>query len=911
MSSQSLYSQSTYISRQREEQIISEWLNESGVTKPTLYLNGLGGIGKTQLLHRLKDLSTVQPSIVILGDIIDLYATENRQLSGIALNIARQLESVNDWDPLTKEYIQKLLQLSSLQNAANINEALLGVLLEVLNHKSLVIRIDTFELAPDYIKSWIIDFVMAVDEYKRKEDINQSLLVAIAGREAGLFKKDVLEKWCLVLNPSPFSAREVIDYFQQKGLTEISEDTAKRIAELSNGRPILIALSVDWMKYAGKTPQDFFGCDPQDFERRMIERVRELRTPQDKVIYAMAHLHRRFDREILSKVLGIDDKSSRHLIDSISKFSFVKNRPGDGENIICQLHDEMIRLMKKYAWIGLDDFQQTRQKWSKKVVDIYTRRIEEAKDSPTRQALEIEKLGYICDYSPDEAFNYWNDLHENFNDDNIETREAINAELSLVLDKLNIVQRNWFKSRVANILFQQGKTAEAIALREELLRDPSYGRLLQAAQKARLVEMYAESGSFKKAREYAEDTKIWFSDNLPESFPEQEYRSACRYHGMFHTNLGYMMRKLGKSKEALREYKKALGFYSNAGKRAYKNIGSVRTNLAYAHHLVGEDQIAVKECQLAIKYREKFDQIEVGISYNVMGIIRSGQLNYYSAEYWFEKARESCRQVNLKRGEALVDLAHGRLLHQQGRCVKEQVRHGLYCTIFPQAREMLERAVKGLNTDAQYLAEALNDLGTLYRNHDYLDEAIVIFDESLTVCRRNELSYWKADNYQDRSVTHKLLADRVKDDTETSTEYIKFLNMAESDANQALEIAGEINSYQTISRSQRTLADIAFSYRKYEQAFKLALSSIQYLLRTDEYSLNESPAKKEVLFDEWLTWLTDMLLEIPDAASVKVYGLQLKNDWVYSEGVTGESKRRTNDFIQRINDFIDSYEIIK
>lgn len=53
----------------------------------------------------------------------------------------------------------------------------------------------------------------------------------------------------------------------------------------------------------------------------------------------------------------------------------------------------------------------------------------------------------------------------------------------------------------------------------------------------------------------------------------------------------------------------------------------------------------------------------------------------------------------------------------------------------------------------------------------------------------------------------------------------------------------------------------AFKQGNYEQSLEIALLSCINILELDQYSLSNSPAIRELLREEWLTWLTEDLLE--------------------------------------------------
>ncbi|NEZ57584.1 tetratricopeptide repeat protein [Leptolyngbyaceae cyanobacterium CCMR0081] len=163
------------------------------------------------------------------------------------------------------------------------------------------------------------------------------------------------------------------------------------------------------------------------------------------------------------------------------------------------------------------------------------------------------------------------------------------------------------------------------------------------------------------------------------------------------------------------------------------------------------------------------------------------------------------------------------------------------------------------------MIEAYNEKGTLFREQGKFEDAIDCYQESHKISKKSNDLIWATDNLQDMGVAYYLQGD---------------LDQAQLVSIQAQHLAEQKKSPHLAGRARRTLANILFHQEKYKESIETALLSCINILEIDQYSLNNSPAMRELLIEEWLTWLTeDLLEEIQDISLRKGQCQYLLNYW--------------------------------
>jgi tetratricopeptide (TPR) repeat protein len=850
------YAQKEFINRRKELDDFSNLITSASNPDADwiLMVEGEGGIGKTSLLNEYVRTTKERSNSLVTNQFIDFQWVNSAFTVNILHSIAIQLHS-----PELEDFVRKY---EKYQNDPDADELLIDSFVKCFGEfpedQLIVILFDTSEKISDSVRRDISKILDDLHEQHPKT------IVVFAGRPG--FSNTLNLKRSRLLHLEPFTEENVREFFAEYG-EHLETEIVTKAYTLSlgtsgkngEGQLVLLGLMVDWIQKAGGIPSQLVDyADPSKFEHAMVAPIMDLEFPDDDCIMAMCHLYRRFDEEIMRFVLGIDLEKAKLLFDRLKKYTFVKYSESDEERS-CVLHDQMKILIDKYLWKTYDDGRKQRNNWSDRIIEYYDQKLQDPK-LKRREAhvLSIEKLAYLCDYKPAKAYEFWNQLTREYNDQYPDVRRRINEFLGNIKDKLTKQQSWYLRSRETTILAQTGEIRKAIELRESLLSEltdieGTDALLIIASQKSKLVGLYAEDNSSKTLSEteaFARSTAEWFESiaSEMENSSTQDREDLQRYIGGFYSNYGYLNRKLGNNALARKFYQRAISEAGKAKKRGESIVAEARNNAAYVEHLYGNDFEAIRECELSIQMKLRRERSALGYSYNVMGIIRSGQLRDHQAREWFARARAIFEEYRNPRGNAFVNLAEGRLLRQQGWCIYRDPERAYTCDEYKQAEQLLKQAEVSLRDDHQYYAEVLNDLGTLYRFQGEYKKSVEYYEKSLEISKNNSLKYWEADNYQDLAVSS-LLQNEI--------------DQAESHAKHALNIAQTMHpqSPQTVSRAYRTLADVAKrSTNNLEHIVNLSIQSFVNLFVPDWHSPNDSLAKKAMLYDEWLYWLKDEIL---------------------------------------------------
>ena len=221
-----------------------------------------------------------------------------------------------------------------------------------------------------------------------------------------------------------------------------SPEMVKKIHMLSDGRPILIALSLDWLARGGWSPDlypigisellqrkarsDTWGQIQSRFERSLVGQIRKLTTPLDEAVRYVAICRKGCNTDLLARLMNLSRDEASTLIVQLVKFSFVKALRPDNRDMFF-LHDEMYDLVEKYVWLedyGPDYEEQARLDevvitWYTEQLDRYSDLIRASRDWSERgdlrreqQLLYAERLYYQFDQDPSNGYLEYTRLDE-------------------------------------------------------------------------------------------------------------------------------------------------------------------------------------------------------------------------------------------------------------------------------------------------------------------------------------------------------------------------------------------------------------------------------------------------------------------------------------------------------------------
>jgi tetratricopeptide (TPR) repeat protein len=857
-----------------------------------LNIHGDGGIGKSQLIQAFAEKS--QENSLVTGILIDLAITSHKTESGILRSLAKQLFSPENYD----KFVGQVGAFGeSFDSLISLRKEFIPYY-QQLNAKHLILLFDTTEQLNDNAKYFLNNTLI---ELKKT---NNATFVIAAGRpqKNSLAPFDELEKYLVTpLFLNPLSTLEVDQYFQQAIPEEnIDENTKQKLIKLSQGRPILVALIVDWANN-GNDLKELANINPDQFERELVLKIVTLRTPEDEGISLMAFLHRRFDEEIWHYISGglTTLEEIRKALNKLAKFSFVKVHVSVNSKNPTKyaLHDEFLVFLLKYIHslpvFFSSDVEKNR---CLRMVVYYANKISKETDEIKCQEFERERLYYCLKGDLEKGIEYWRQLRNKAITSEIQ--KAVNGELDDFIDKLSILVQFELELAKAIALYDDGNYVEAAKLLENLivkllrLDDSEQKLILEARSKARLVLCYAQNReTLDKAIEVGEQYKEWFA-NLENT--AQLTEKIKTYQGRLFNNLGFAYRANGDIEQAINHYTQAINIYRSIPNDSQDDQQAItRTNLAYVLDLYSPEgsRQAMQHITTAIqiKLRTGSPPSSLGLTYNVQGILETHSRLYLIAFTCFEKALKQFEKAKNKRGEAMVYLAYAHALRQFGWYLvrpqkhnRENYQRNLQTKeYYEKAGQMLGKAIDIFKSiESPQLLDSLHEQGCLFREQAQYDKALEYFYKAKEECNKK---YLLVKILSDIAIIYQIQANLPN---KTQSESVELKQKTFGYATQATQIGLECKAYHFVSRAQRTKADILIDYQQYEEAVNTAKDSILNLVKVD-LNVTENPATKGVFLSYWLEWFTDFLPKLPQRDRFK-YAQYLIQEWSKQESLEFE-----------------------
>lgn len=425
--------------------------SEDGGKPKALLLQGPGGIGKTKLLARLReDLSN--EGGFDCTTVVDLKTTAHRSALALLQTLATSL-AISDVAYVENEPFAPFLDAIQRYNGSRDQEkyalynSVMQLFVECCRNKSrtkpVAIFFDTFETVKDIdLGNWILSLV---------SKLGGKVAVVIAGRERIVLNPS--EVHVLVL-PVEGLSRPEIDVLARKMFEsrnilhdyDFDDAIIDRITDLTDGRPILVALSIEWI-LEDVDIEALLSIKKSDFEARLVNGLRYLKHDEDLIVLMMATIDRRLNPRIVEMLTGWTRDKCEDICKILTRFTFVKViDSGHGSEKIYTLHDEMLRLVSQHV-----DFPiETKNRWRKCVVDkFYDDTIQQLSDPQAMQIMVAEKLYYQLRYSSQEAIEFFDEQMRSavagydFDFADLLLSEAQNTETALDKRQENVVRLNY------------------------------------------------------------------------------------------------------------------------------------------------------------------------------------------------------------------------------------------------------------------------------------------------------------------------------------------------------------------------------------------------------------------------------------------------------------------------------------
>jgi tetratricopeptide (TPR) repeat protein len=280
-------------------------------------------------------------------------------------------------------------------------------------------------------------------------------------------------------------------------------------------------------------------------------------------------------------------------------------------------------------------------------------------------------------------------------------------------------------------------------------------------------------------------------------------------------------------------------------------------------------------------------------------MIRLDQAHGEDAIYYFEQALQAFKETGSERGQALVYVSYGRLMRQWGLLKERQSGRVLLPEQeqYRKAHEMLNKAIETFRqiNDLSNLSEALNEKGTLLRQQGQWNDAINCFEESADLAQQIGNQYREVDNLQDIGITY---------------DFAGQPDQAMRYAKKASDIAQKIKAYYLFARAQRTVANVLFARGDYDQAFEMACNALVGFMRLDPEERSHGIAKREVFYDEWMDWISEMILRLPSRGLAQAESEYLIQRWEREEARGRKLAELYPGFITRMHCLAQNYPFL-
>ncbi len=767
-----------FVGREEELDLIDKWARRWGQSH-LIVIGGEGGIGKTFLLHKIMETYAARDDFAVV------YYDLSEQPPGTlreALHIAEALGwenfpefQVEITDLASGEYDVADIRLPQLeQNALLTFVKELG---DFMLHKRLIRLTDTLD-AVEVGRAQRAEFY-------RYANVLPNVLAVAAGREAASFLPEFEEAF----------DEEAITYVELKSFNQvesekfftevdrqgfISPDMREKLHFLTEGRPILLSLAVEWLSRNMPLPDivelsleeltasiapaaseealssEVLGDLRQRFEFELVDRIRQLKMPLDRAILYMAHISRRSDASILSTLLNLTQLEAAQLMQQLIELSFVRYNPTTES---CMLHDEMKNLVNRYAWPYIDATGDLRRVLTQKVIeDYYEPRIralaEQNKPPSTLKGpiqrtaisqaeweqwrLEAECLHYHLKVSEEDGLAYFDErFTEAERNNHLMRMQFLRGEMDIAGPGI----RDTLELRRAAELRLRGEVEEARAICETLLERGhlSVDNRISAHNTLGLI---AASSDPERARRH-----------YRRALSHAQHGNRIRVMGVLHNNLGQLHSYINRLDQAIEHYEEAITYSKRAANEPL--VASATNNLAYIYRLKGDLAKANVLCRVALGQRQRLGlERDLAYSYLTKGEVDRDRGNLESAERYtklalriFDKVEEITGQImaynalaNVRRHMDQYDEAEAYL--DRGIALAEQINNEplLADLLNIYGREQRDRAVymRRAGGDAEAVKALFEDA------EDYLERSLAMSsrygDQWLIVRSRFELA---------------------------------------------------------------------------------------------------------------------------------------------------------------------------
>lgn len=732
--------------------LIRSAIEEKNSQTQVIYVTAWGGMGKTRLLEDVVkrwgsensgSKSRKEDKFLIVNSPVDLYHTHTHSEEGL---IAEIVDMLDPQENLFIQYAKKRAELTRMKYQKGETQPIKGLRKEMIEafkeelnelggkYDKIVLVFDTAEVLTyetDRVQKalGLADQPIGVARWLTQDFISQlrNAVVLIAGRPESPQLLDELKKTGAKVTKYDlprFSEDETLEYFRvvtevarienpqsANRIESIPEQTRKAIHCLTDGRPFVLALLIDYLAIAKEIPS-LEQRSPESFREELwdliVETIQEGWRPLDQVVEALSWTPKGMGAELLAWVLHhrepTDDEvkeaqeSIHALRQSEKRLSFVRIR---GVDNLVFLQDEMYDLMEKahmnpesalrrnkinddilnfYNW----KIRQSRRKIMERdlliVGEITTGRLTQTKmedivpeDEKMRrvrarlQAYQSEQVYYNLKADVFKGI----ELYLQYAEESFQSRD-LNLLLQLRNELLRFAVKNipiegitwddidadmgplWVKVSLADEKYEEAES-QMEHFREtcpELLQPGSYADLNLNIWETWILAYTGKNHdrSSKLLSEILEKV-----EGLPSKTSLDKWQiSFLRVYAI--SMQGFLYRTQGEFKKAVEKYLQALPLWREL--KLEIEASNNLNNLAWAEAEIGDFHAALTHCNDGLQMRRKMGRRNlIGLSLNTLGLIETREGSPERARFHCEQALKIFRDTEDAGGIGLSCLA--------------------------------------------------------------------------------------------------------------------------------------------------------------------------------------------------------------------------------------------------------------
>ena len=795
------------INREEEIRQIGQAVFAPARPMTVFYFHARGGTGKTRLLQEILEneqllrswQQEVEVELLAGKEPVDLYHYHTHTVDGLVQNVVRVMDAGPGY---FENYEDQLQRLENVR--ADPNESL-----QEVNYQRQRV-VDTF--LKDYTRL-TRDFrvILALDTleslvYEREEQIislggletsdvwawltetflprARNTVLLIAGRPKSQALADEMESIHGIhfetVALKPFAEEDTLEYFEAvadaasiapneeeeerkvvaRRISAIPEEMRKVVHLYTGGRPILLALVVDYLAVTGQVMDAFqISLAEAREQTRTDEELRALRARMemelvrvlqetgrdtDETLRALAWAPKGVDARLLAHILASEEPAESSIVQAkaslrkVRTLSFVKVRPED-ERVF--LHDEMYDLLEQHV---LRRFPARRKEVYEAIISYYREIINQGRRELARlpasageRRIEAERTLYAAQVETvyyrlrnnivDGLKRYYLYADEAALAGAPELAQQLQNELIRFLrdhgeqpevNRLRTLIEQELAIHSVKQLVEQGKPNDALERAQEVRHErPDLFESEEADTRLKVYEAWALTyqGNLDEALEQLSRATEVLSVEREDDFEEWQRQITMAY---AHHLLAYCYRSSGRFQKARDENLLALAYWRDL-REVEVDHSNTLNNLGWVCAELGDFQWGERYVRDALEMREELGQpLLIARSLNTLGLIRTRQGFPEQAEVLCRRALEHFRNLEYALGVGLASTALAESLRRKAAVpgLYEPAQAADFLRLAETLARESTRIFREQLPQPERLVEGYLELGCIYRD---------------------------------------------------------------------------------------------------------------------------------------------------------------------------------------------------